>query len=259
MNLIKLSEQIKNQPVKTKQHTTPLPQNWYETGSNYYLLKRRTQELYNYGVINEDEHYKLNAIGKRIAWTNTQIKNTLHGYFAQLNNDANTYLNITNKTANTILATAIKTDTKTGTEQTYKTALSIIAQQNAAALKALHTNKLKENELYKITENTNKDVHLILLTNNNHELRLQDLYPLITNQNYKIMPTYARPKLDYGHERAITICREETLENGEIDYTYHQYRLAEINKTNQQTTITYPTKLTAEHNNEPYKHCYFLC
>ena len=263
MNLIELAEQLRNvpQPNKTTKTKKPEPvKEWYKNGSTLSTLKRRANELFDRGIINDEDAWRIKALGERIAWSNIELKTTMHGCFDQLNNDPDTYIT-NNKTVNAILAATIKPGTKMANEKVYKTALSVIAQQNIAALKALHVYRLKANELHKLADATPGDFHMILLTNDKHELSLQDLYRLTLDQDYKIMPTYSRHNRldDDCWERAITACREEVDDNIEIEYTYHQYRIAEINKTNGETTITYPTRLNKEQDNAAYRHCYFLC
>lgn len=264
VNLIELANQLKNMPTTTNKKPTPKPtpkpKEWYENDSDKYSLQRRTAKLLEQGTIDEDTKIRTDTIGTRIAWDRLDVKNTIKGYFDQLDNDPDYYINTNNKTVNGILAAALKPDAKTTTEAIYKTALSIIAQQNIRALKALHVYSLKPNELTRLAKQAPDGYHMILLTNEKGELRLQDLYSLTIDQNYKLMPTWTwRHNLDDGnHERTLTVCREEIINYKTVEYSYRQYRLAELNKTNGETTITYPTRLKTQQDNPRYEHCYYL-
>ena len=264
VNLIELANQLKNMPTTTNKKPTPKPtpkpKEWYENDSDKYSLQRRTAKLLEQGTIDEDTKIRTDTIGTRIAWDRLDVKNTIKGYFDQLDNDPDCYINTNNKTVNGILAAALKPDAKTTTEAIYKTALSIIAQQNIRTLKALHVSSLKPNELTRLAKQAPDDYHMILLTNEKGELRLQDLCSLTIDQDYKLMPTWTwRHNLDDGnHERTLTVCREEIINYKTVEYSYRQYRLAELNKTNGETTITYPTRLKTQQDNPRYKHCYYL-
>lgn len=261
MNLIELAEQLRNNPTPYKKaKPKPTPKEWYKNGSDCYSLKHRTAKLLDLGIIDKDEKYKIDEIGRRIAWGSLAIKNTLKGYFDQLNADPDCYINTNNKTVNGLLAAAIKPGENTATETAYKTALSIIAQMNIRALKTLHVYSLKATELDRLAKALPDDYNMILLTNAKGDLRLQDLYSLTLDQDYKIMPTWTwRHDLEDGsHERAISACREEIIDYKTVEYSYRQYRLAEINKANGQTTITRPTRLKTQQDNPQYKHCYYL-
>lgn len=261
MDLIELAAQLRGKsPTYEKAKPAPKPKEWYKSDSDCYALKRRTAKLLDLGIIDKDEKCKIDEIGRRIAWGSLDIKNTLKGYFDQLNADPDCYINTDSRTVNGLLAAAIRPGKNTATETAYKTALSIIAQINIRALKTLHVYSLKATELDRLAEALPDDCNMILLTNAKGDLRLQDLYSLTLDQDYKIMPTWTwRHDLEDGsHERAISVCREEIIDRKTVEYSYRQYRLAEINKANGQAAITRPTRLKTQQDNPRYKHCYYL-
>lgn len=225
--------------VTTTQTTTATPKPekpWYDA-SNRMRIVQRINLLQEANTIYPPDYEKVSITSRSWAWSDQQVKRTLTAWTAQLGlQNLKDYLHAlqTSLSTKTLIQHIINPGSKPCTQVECKQALTTIARQNLAILKAIGLKTIKHQDLETIAKRVKGDCHILLILDKNGDLSAKALKMIALDTKYRIMPsivpyTYNTTPDANGErhlERSITTIREITKGSlQQFPYTKHRIAL----------------------------------